>query len=112
MAVTNKCLVPYKEIENAQTTQYTASAGVRVILDKITTTNHSGAPATVTLYKVPSGGAAGVSNLVKAKTLAAGESYTWPELVGHTLNAGDFISGICTVAAAVNISISGRENTT
>jgi len=109
MTVTNKCFVPYKEIENAQTTQFTAT--VRTILDKITSTNHSGAPATVTLYKVPSGGAAGVSNLVKAKTFAAGEAYTWPELVGHTLNVGDFISGICTVATAVNLSVSGRENT-
>ena len=85
--------------------------GVRTQLDKFTSTNFTGAPATLTLYKVQFGGAAGNSNLVRIKTLAAGECYTWPEIVGHVLNTGDFIATNAGAAASVNIMASGRENT-
>jgi hypothetical protein len=109
MTVTAKCLVEAKQAENSQSTQYTVATGTRTIIDKFTARSVAGATLSVNI--VASGGAAGASNLVATKTLAAGEHYTFPELVGQVLNTGDFISTISTVATDTVIRISGRENT-
>jgi hypothetical protein len=54
--------------------------------------------------------AAGNQNLiVKTKTLQAAETYTFPEIVGHVLAPGGFISTIAGTASAINIRSSGRE---
>jgi len=109
MAVTAKAIIPSIQAVNANTTQYTAPASTRTILDKFTGTNTTGAPATLTVNLVNSGGAAGAANQIVQKTLAAGESYTFPEIVGHVLNAGDFINTNDSVNNAVTIRASGRE---
>lgn len=41
--------------------------------------------------------------------LQPSEVYTFPEIVGQVLNAGDFISTIAGTATSVNIRASGRE---
>jgi hypothetical protein len=111
MTVIAKALVEALQLATAETTQYTAPAGTRTIIDKMTGTNTTGAAATITLKIVPSGGAAGAANIiVSAKTLAAGEAYTFPEMVGHVLNPGDFLSTL-TSAVAVTFRVSGREVT-
>ena len=109
MAVTIKVLIPAKIAESAQTTQYTAT-GVKAIIDKFTGTNYSAVAATLSVNLVTSAGAAGDSNLItKTKTLQAGETYTFPEIVGHTLDASGFISTIAGTATSINIRASGRE---
>lgn len=111
MTVTTKPLVSAKEAETLQTTQYTAPAGTRVILDKVTGTNTGASSAQLSFNLVPNGGSAGASNtVVKTKTLGAGECYTFPEIVGHVLSPGDFVSTLAS-AASVTIRISGREAT-
>lgn len=108
MTVTASVLIAPKTAENAATTQYT-STGVTTIVDKFSATNYSGSPATLSVNLVPAAGAAGNDNLVvKTKTLQAGETYTFPEVVGHILGAGDFISTIAGTASAINIRASGR----
>lgn len=107
MTVTAKCLLEAKYAENAQTTQYTAPAGVRTIIDKFTA--YSPAGGTLSVNLVASGATAAALNLNVVKTLAAGESYTFPELVGHILNAGDFVGTLAAAASSVVIRISGRE---
>ena len=111
MSVQVKSIISAKTAESAQTTQYTAT-GVTSIIDKFTATNYSAAAATISVNLVPSGGSVGNSNLIcKTKTLQAKESYTFPEIVGHVLNPGDFISTIAGTASAINIKASGRETT-
>ena len=111
MTVTVKNLVPSKTVENTQTTQYTAT-GVTTIIDKFTATNYSASAATISVNLVTSAGSAGNSNLItKTKTLQPAEVYTFPELVGQVLNAGDFISTIAGTASAINMRVSGREVT-
>ena len=84
MAVTAKPLFEALQASNAETTQYTAPAGTRTIIDKFTGTNTTAVAATLTVKLVASGGAAAATNtVVSAKTLAAGETYTFPEVVGH-----------------------------
>tara|TARA_R110000868_G_scaffold15463_1_gene70514 strand:- start:473 stop:808 length:336 start_codon:yes stop_codon:yes gene_type:complete len=111
MTVTVKVLVPAKYAENSQTTQYTAT-GVTTIIDKFTATNISGSAATISVNLVTTAGSAGNTNLItKTKTLQPSEVYTFPELVGQVLSAGDFISTIAGTASAINIRVSGREVT-
>jgi len=111
MAVTVTVLIPAKTAENAQTTQYT-STGVTTIIDKFTATNYSAAAATISVNLVTAAGSAGNDNLiVKTKTLQAGETYTFPEIVGQILAPSGFISTIAGTASAVNIRASGRQVT-
>ena len=57
-----------------------------------------------------SGGSAGSSNVITySKSIAAGDVYTFPELIGHTLQPGDIISTIAGTASALTIRASGRE---
>lgn len=109
MSTIAKCLLEAKYAENAQTTQYTTPTGTRTIVDKFVA--YSAAGTTLAVNLVGGGGAAGASNLIVSKTLAAGETYTFPELVGQVLNAGDFVSTLAGGASAVVIRISGRETT-
>jgi len=109
MTVTVKVLIPAKIAEAAQTTQYTAS-GVTAIIDKFTATNYSASAATISVNLVTLAGSAGNDNLiVKTKTLQAGETYTFPEIVGAALATGGFISTVAGTASAINIRASGRE---
>ena len=111
MTVTTKVLIPAKTAENSQTTQYTAT-GVTAIIDKFTATNYSASAATISVNLVNPLGSTGNDNLiVKTKTLAPAETYTFPELVGAALAPGGFISTIAGTASAINIRASGREVT-
>lgn len=109
MAVNVKVLIPAKIAENTQTTQYTAQ-NVSTIIDKFTATNYSAAAATLSVNLVTQFDSSGNQNLIiKAKTLLPSETYTFPELVGHVLQPGGFISTIAGTASAINIRSSGRE---
>lgn len=111
MAVTPRVLIPAKQAENAQTAQYTASAA-RAIIDKFTVTNTSAGNVTLSVNLVTTGGSAGAANLViDARAIAPDETYTCPELVGHVLEAGGFISTIASAATSLTIRCSGREIT-
>lgn len=111
MTVTTKVLIAAKTAENTQVTQYTAT-GVTAIIDKFTATNYSASAATISVNLVsPSGSASNDNLIVKTKTLQAGETYTFPEIVGQVLAPSGFISTIAGTASAINIRASGREVT-
>jgi hypothetical protein len=112
MSVNARVIIPAKIAESAQTTQYTAGAGVRTIIDKFTATNYSAGSVVLSINLVTSADTAGNQNLtIKTKSLSAGETYTFPEVVGHVLNAGDFISTLAGAATSINIRACGREIT-
>lgn len=109
MTVTAKVLIPAKQVENAQTTQYTA-ANVRAVIDKFTVTNTSASNITFSANLVTISGTAGTDNLiVKTRTIAPNETYTCPELVGQVLEAGGFISTLASAATSLTMRASGRE---
>ena len=109
MAVNVKVLIPAKIAENTQVTQYIAQ-NVSAIIDKFTATNYSAAAATISINLVTQFDSSGNQNLIiKSKTLLPSETYTFPELVGHVLQPGGFISTIAGTASAINIRSSGRE---
>ena len=111
MTVTVKVLIPAKQAENAQTTQYTAT-NAKAIIDKFTATNTSAGNVTLSVNLVTSGGSPGAANLVvDARSIAPDETYTFPELVGQVLESGGFISTIASAATSLTIRASGREIT-
>ena len=111
MTVIVKVLIPAKQAENAQTTQYTAT-NVRAIIDKFTVTNTSANNVTFSCNLVTVAGSAGASNLIiDARSLVPDETYTCPELVGQALEAGGFISTLAGTASSLTIRASGREIT-
>jgi hypothetical protein len=109
MTTTSKVLIAAKQAENVQTTQYTAT-NVRTIIDKFTATNTSAGAVTLSVNIVTSADTAGNQNLiVKLKSLAISETYSFPEIVGQVLDSGGFISTIAGAATSITIRASGRE---
>ena len=111
MTVTVKTLVPPKQMEATQTTQYTATAA-KALIDKATVTNTDTVNRTFSVNLVQSGGSASASNLIiNNRTVVPGETYQCPELVGHELEPSAFISTIASNATSLTLRISGREIT-
>ena len=111
MTVTVKVLVPSLIVSNSQVTQYTAT-NLTAIIDKFTATNYGAAAASISVNLVTLADTAGNQNLVtKTKTLQPSEVYTFPELVGHVLASGGFISTIASAATTISMRVSGREVT-
>lgn len=111
MTVTVKNIIPRKQAESSETTQYTA-LNCKTIIDKFTITNTTAGAVVFTARLVVLAGTPGVANTVlSAKSIAAGETYTSPELVGQTLEPGGFISTLAGAATSLTISASGREIT-
>ena len=103
-------IIPAKNMENADTVQYVSPSSTTTIIDKFTATNFSSGMVNVSVNLTVAGTAAGNSNLiVKTRALQPGETYTFPEIVGHILPSGGIVSTLASAAAAVNLRASGRE---
>lgn len=111
MTVTVKSIIPAKQAENVQTTQYTA-LNATTIIDKMTATNITAANVRLSVNLVALGDSATASNLIiSARAIAPNETYVCTELAGHVLESGGFISTLADTASALTISASGREIT-
>lgn len=108
MTVIVKVLVPAKQAEDSQATQYTAS-DCKAIIDKFTVTNTTTGAVNFACNLVTASGTANSANLLLSRSIAANSAYTCPELVGHTLEDGGFISTIAGAATSLTIRVSGRE---
>lgn len=108
MTIITTALIPAKQAENSQTTQYT-STSAKTIIDTFKVTNTTGGAVVFSINLVASGDAAGADNrFLSLKSIAAGETYLCPEVVGETLEAGDFISTLAAAATSLTIRSSGR----
>jgi hypothetical protein len=111
MGTTAVVLIQAAQLPNAVATQYTATR-VKARIDKFTCTNEDTVAHTITIHLVASGGSASAANkIISAKSLAAGECYTCPELIGHWLTDGQTIQGFADAAAFVTVRASGIEST-
>lgn len=111
MAVTVKNIIPAKQVESAQTTQYTA-VNARAVIDKFTVTNTSGGNVLFSANLVPPNSSPATSNrVINNREIAPNESYTCPELVGQVLESGGSISTLAGTASALTMYASGREIT-
>ena len=111
MTVSIKVLIPAKQAENAQTTQYTAT-NCKTIIDKFTATNTTSGNVTISVNLVTAAGSAATSNLiVDTRSISPDETYTFPELVGQALDPSGFISTVASAATSLTIRANGREIT-
>ena len=109
MTYVNKSLIPGTVLTDAQTTQYTAT-NVTAIIDKFTAANFGVSAAVISVNLVKPATAASNENIViVTKTLQAGETYLCPELVGHNLPPGGFVSTLASIPNSITINMSGRE---
>ena len=101
-------LVPGSQLTNATATYYTTPVNTSAVVKRAVFCNTTGLAATITVYVVPSGGAAGVTNeIIAAYSIAAGASYVSPELAGVVLGPGDTLQALSGTNAAVTIVVSG-----
>lgn len=111
MSVRSIALIPAKQAEALQTTQYIAN-NVTANIDKFTVTNNTSSNVTFSVNIVTVGDLPGPANLIlPLRTIAPRETYTCPELVGQVLESGSYISTIASAGAALTIRASGREIT-
>lgn len=106
--VTAKNLVASKFLENAQTAQYTAQS-VLAMIDKCTVTNVTETAAKFSINLITTGSAATSNLIIKDISVAAGQTYLCPEIVGHILESGGSISTNASAANALVFRVSGRE---
>lgn len=112
MTVTAKVLINSKYGSVSDSTEYTAPANTRTIIDKFTATNTDAGSQTITVRIVPSGAIAGAShNIISSKTIATGVTADLSELQNQILAAGDFINVQTSVSSKIVIRASGREVT-
>ena len=110
MAITPKSMVDGVNLTDSAVTYYTVGTGTRGVIKKATFVNDHSSVVTVTINLVPSGGSAGYANaLTKARSLAAGETWTCFEMENHELETGGFISMVASVTAEIGCRISGYE---
>lgn len=99
-------LIKGTALSTTTTTYYTSSG--KTVIHKVTFTNTDTSPRTVTLYIVPAGIVVGATNIiVSASTIFPNETWSPPDVVGHTLEAGDSIQAKISSGTAVNIMASG-----
>jgi hypothetical protein len=111
MSVNIKNLIPAKQLEATQVTQYTAN-GVKARIDKCSVVNSTGSNATFSVNIVSLAGSPSASNLViTSKAVAPNESYPCPELIGQVLEVGSMVSTIAGTATALTLRMSGVEIT-
>ena len=109
MAVTNKRLIEGAALTASASALYAAPAKARTIIKRLTLANCGALPASVTVYLVPPSGSAGdASTAVKARTLAAGETWICGAAEGHVLESGGSIQAVAD-AAGVTLMASGVE---
>jgi len=114
MTVAKKIITP-AQLTNAAATYYTAPANTKCVIKKLTFTNTSAAPVTVTVYLVPAAGAAGVTNCIwyqvtiPAAAVAVNPTRECYEAENQVLEAGDFLQALAATGAVITIQGAGTE---
>jgi len=101
MTATTVNIIPAKTAEIVQTLQHTAT--IKEKISEYIVTNTTGAAITFSLNLVNAAGTAGSSNLfISSKVIQPNQTYACPEIIGQTLEVGQFIS---TIASATGLSM-------
>lgn len=103
-------LVAGSVLTNGVLTYYTAT-NVRATIQNATVVNTTAGAVTVTIHLVPSGGSPSASNMkISAQSVAAGQSYLCPELIGANVMVGGTIQALASANASLTLMISGLES--
>ena len=105
MAITLATLTAGAVVGASVVTLYTAPALTHAKVTAAVFTNPTGAPTALTIQVSRTGGT--TLTLISAMPLSAGQAYPSPELSGLVLNPGDTVTAQATVAASINVQMSG-----
>ncbi len=105
MTISPAVLQPGVVLGTALASVVTAAANTQAVIKRAVCANPTGGAVTVTLSRIPSGGAALV--IVPTRSIAANGTDLLPELTNMVLNAGDVIEASASAAASVNFFASG-----
>ncbi len=112
MQRTVKQLTPTAQLTAAAAVYYTAPANTTAEIGAATVTNVTATARTVTVSLVPSGGSAGLTNIVvQTRTVPANAAVQLWELIGQKLPPGATIQALADAATAVNLTVGGYEVT-
>jgi len=107
-----KQLTPTAQLTAAAAIYYTTPASTWAEIGAATVTNVTGTARTVTVSLVPSGGTAGLTNIVvQTRTVPANAAVQLWEIVGQKLPPGATIQALADAGAAVNLTVGGYEVT-
>lgn len=96
------------QLTTGAVTYITGVAGSQTIIKRVVFSNVTATAATITVWRVPTGGTAGATNqIISVQSVAANSTYLAPELANMVLNGGDVIQALASVAATVDIFGSG-----
>jgi hypothetical protein len=91
-------------------TYYTAPAGTKAVIKKLTFCNNNSDPVSIAVFLVPAGGSVDPKNLlVVQQPLAPAETFDCFAALLHVLEPGDSLQAIASVENAINIMASGIE---
>lgn len=114
MAVSVKTFIQAAQATTDITTSpsYTA-VNAKAVVDKFTATNTGANNETLSVYitNIVPPVVDATKQIVDARGIAPGETYTFPEVVGQTLDAGYAICTVASTNAVLTIRASGREIT-
>lgn len=95
MTVSQKNIVPGVLLTGVLATLHASPTGTIERIINATITNDTAGVIAVTVHIISSGGSASSANKrISARNIAAGETYTCPELIGRVLQPGDFIQAL------------------
>lgn len=101
MTATTVNIIPAKVAEIVQTLQYSSS--IKQKISEFIATNTTASAITFSVNLVNIGGTASTSNLfIASKVIQPNQTYSCPEIIGQTLEVGQFIS---TIASATGLNI-------
>lgn len=110
MPVTPKRLATPAQLTTSAFSYYLVPGNTRTTIKKLTFSNSTSAARLVTVYLVPSGGTAGVTNMLCiTKTVGAYDTWDCDKASGHTLEAGSTLQCLADAATAITIHASGIE---
>jgi len=108
MAMTQTKLHAPSQLGNSAATLYTVPGSTTTILKQVALCNTTATNRTVSLYLVPNGGTAGVTNAVLYDVPVDSKSTIFVNM-SAVMATGDFISGSASVASAVTVHSFGIQ---
>ncbi|MBC8642133.1 hypothetical protein IAG25_35600 [Caballeronia sp. EK] len=106
MATKYKEMVKGVTLTASAVSYYTAPDLTSASIHAASANNPGGSPVTINVYKVPSGTSAGSATRIASKTVPAGLTAQFPELVNHKLEPG---TQIFADGNGCSLNISGIE---
>lgn len=98
------------QLTTSAATYYTAPTNTYTTISACSLCNSTATARYATVYLVPNGGSAGVTNIVLSqRVIAAGETYNVSAVIGQTIPPGATLQALAEANTAITIVASGYE---